>query len=303
MTPAQLRTFTELLAIGGERPYAPPGLVEELRTTIADGTAEPLSRWTERSMWLSKGQLFSALRCEGQFRADRQTPRAAGKHPATAVGDLTHRALQLAHTHPGRPPAEYVRHALASLRGSDSDFDAFYTGADMGTQSDVVTNAGSRVTAFLDSWPPLSEAWVPRFEEPIQAKVGQLTLSARADLVLGRPRSTGQQTMLIADWKSGGLHENHFDESMFYALVAALRHGVPPFRSTVYSLASGEFTDPDVSADRLRDAASKVVAGVAVIVDVLTERRAPELAPGRHCSYCPLRDTCPSSASRAVPET
>ena len=294
MTPTQEATFTDLLAVGGARPYAPVGLVEELRATLEDGTRATLERWTERTLWLSKGQLFAALRCEGQFRADRETVRPSGKHPATAVGDVTHRAIQLAYTHPGRPVAEYIRHAVASLRGSDTDFDEFYTEADMATQSDVVMQATSRVTAFLDSWPRLQDDWAPRFEEPIQAKIGGLTLSARVDLLLGRPRATGQQTMYIADWKSGALRDNHVDEAMFYALVATLRHGIPPYRSTVYSLASGTFTDPDVTAERLRAAAAQVVAGVSAIVDVLTERRAPDLTAGPHCSYCPLKTTCPA---------
>ena len=77
--------------------------------------------------------------------------------------------------------------------------------------------------------------------------------------------------MFIADWKSGALRDNHVNEAMFYALVATLRHGIPPYRSTVYSLASGTFTDPDVTAERLRAAAAQVVAGVTAIVDVLTD--------------------------------
>lgn len=296
MTPTQQETFTDLLAVGGERPYAPPTLVDDLRARLEEGTGAALERWTERSLWLSKGQLFNALRCEGQFRAERETPRTAGKHPATATGDVTHRALQLAYTHPNRPVAEYVRHAVAALRGADRDFDAFFTGADVATQSDVAMQATSRVTAFLDSWPVLQDAWAPRFEEPIQAKVGALTLSSRVDLLLGRPRTTGQQTMFIADWKSGSLRDEHADEAMFYALVATLRYGIPPFRSTVYSLASGTFTDPDVTPDRLWAAAEQVVAGVNSIVDVLTDRREPELTAGGHCAYCPLRDACAAFA-------
>lgn len=296
-TAAQEVTFTQLLAVGGERPFAPVGLVEELRSSIESGTADALSHWTEKSFWLTKGQLFSALRCEEAFRADRETPRPTGKHPSTAVGDVTHRAIQLAHTHPSRPVAEYVRYAIASLRGSDEAFDEFYTNTDMATQSDVVMQATSRLTAFLDAWPQLADDWSPRFEETVQAKVGALTLSSRVDLVLGRPRTNGQQTMFIADWKSGGLRDHHEDEAMFYALVSTLRHGIPPFRSTVYSLASATFTDPDVTAEKLRAAAAQVVTGVNSMVDVLTERRAPQLTPGSHCTYCPLRKTCPGAAT------
>ena len=51
-------------------------------------------------------------------------------------------------------------------------------------------------------------------------------------LVLGRPRRTGQQTMHIADWEFGGLRDNHEQEAR------------------MYSLASGTFTQPDVTPRR-----------------------------------------------------
>jgi hypothetical protein len=299
LTPVQEDTFTNLLQVGGPRPYAPIGLVEELRQTVLEGTREPLSRWTEPTLWLSKGQLFSALRCEASYQADKAAPRTPGKHPATAVGELTHRAVQMAHTHPGQPVAAYLRAARDSLLSSDPEFAAFHDGLDMAAQSDLVVTATSRVTAFLDSWPPLHPAWEPRFEEPLQAKVGKLTLSARPDLVLGRPRASGQQSMVIVDWKSGAIREEqHTAEAMFYALVATLRHGVPPFRSTVYSLASGTYTDPDVTAERLKEAAQAVVRAVGAVVDVLTERRAATPTPGLHCGYCRLKADCPVSSVR-----
>lgn len=299
-TPTQQHTFDELLAIGGERPYPPAGTVERLESLIEAGTRDALAAWSENSLWLNKGALFSVLRCEGAFRHSRADgPPAPGTFFAPrALGDVAHRAIQLAHTHPGRPVAEYVTHAVASLRGSDPAFDDWYGEADMGTQSDLLTGATSRVTAFLDSWPPLATEWSPRFEEPLQAKVGRLTLSARPDLVLGRPRGSGQQTMLLADWKSGALNDTHEDEAMFYALVSTLRHRVPPFRSTVYSLVSGTYTAPDVTAQRLTAAAEQLVAGVNAYVAVLTEARAPQLNPGRQCGWCPLAQTCPAAAEQ-----
>ena len=38
-------------------------------------------------------------------------------------------------------------------------------------------------------------------------------------LVLGRPRGTGQQTMLIADGKSGGLRDNLEQEAMLHPVL------------------------------------------------------------------------------------
>jgi hypothetical protein len=287
MTPRQEQTFSELLAIGATRPYAPTDLVEHLRERLTLELAEPLSRWTERTLWMSKSGLSAVSRCEGSFRADRAAPRSSGKQAVTVVGDLAHLAIQLAYTHPGRPVAEYVRHSIAKLRSSDEDTEQFWAIADIASQSDITMSAISRVTAYLDSWPPLQDTWDPRFEENIHAKVGRLTLAARVDLLLGRPRGSGQQSMLIADWKSGALNDAHPAEAMYHALLVTLSFGVPPFRSTVYSLASGEFTDPDVTGPRLHAAVDHVVAGVTATVDVLTERRPPQVFCGtRWCAYC-----------------
>lgn len=296
LTASQVRTFNELLAVGGERPVTPPGLAAELAELIATGTRATVERWTEPRLWLSKSLLVTALRCEGQLVAEASGTRRAGMHPATAVGIVSHRAIQIAHTHVGRPVADYVHAALNAACGEQA-FAEFWDAADVGAQSDLLMQMVSKVTSFLDSWPPLNASWTPRFEEPIQARVGNLVLSCRADLVLGRPRPDGRQTMFLADLKSSGLSDHHFDEAMFYALVSTLRHGCAPFRSTVYSLASGDWTDPDVTADRLRAAAEKVVTAVEKITSVLTEARPAELRGGRWCSWCPAKADCPASTA------
>jgi hypothetical protein len=295
LTPSQLDTFDRLLAIGAERPVAPAGLVEELREKIAAGTADAVSRWTERSLWLGKSQLTQALRCEGQILAESSTPRTRGLHPATAVGIVSHRAVQMASTHPGAPPLHYVEQGIAAALGEDG-FREFWINASLAEQSDLTMQMVSRTTAFLDSWPPLDPAWAWRFEESCQAKIGGLTLGARMDLVLGRPRPDGRQTMLLCDLKTGSLSEHHEIEADFYALVATLRYGVPPFRSTVYSLASGTWTDPDVGAMRLHRVADQVVVAANSIVDMLTSAREAELSGGIWCRWCPARETCPSAS-------
>jgi hypothetical protein len=295
LTPRQIRTLNELLAIGAPRPFSPPGLAERLESRIKDGTAEALGRWTEKSLWVTKSGLFTALRCEGQLIADASTPRTT-LHPATVVGVVAHRAIQLTYTHPGRSIAENVREALVGAQTADAKLARWWDEANVATQSDVLAQAASRVTTFADDWPPLEEAWSPRFEEPISARVGRLTLSSRADLVLGRPRADLRQTLLLVDLKSGNLNDEHVDEAQFYALVATLRHGVAPWRSLVYSLASGEYTEPDVTEGSLLGIAEKVVTAVNAMVDSMTETRLPLLNPGEHCRWCPARETCSVSA-------
>jgi hypothetical protein len=301
MTPAQRRVFDELLAIGAPRPSAVPDLANRLRARIVEGTKEALERWTEPTMWLSKSQLFTALRCEGQAEADVHKGRRSGLHPATATGIVVHRAVQIAHTHPGRAVADYVEAAVTGALEEDN-FSVYWNKASMAVQSDLHSSAVSQVAGFLDCWPTLDKAWTPRFEESIQAKLGSLILAARPDLVLGRPRPE-RQSMLLVDLKTTNIAEYHEPEAMFYALVSTLRHGVAPWRSTVYSLSSGEWTNPDVTVEQLELAADRVITGVNSLVDVLTDAREANLVAGIHCNWCPLKATCPAQAAYAAEQS
>lgn len=284
MTPRQQHVFDHVLQIGVTRPHAPPGLVEQVRDRLTAELTPVMRRWESSTLWLSKSAVVSVLRCEAGFLADRTSP-PTGKSPMAAAGDLAHRAIQLAYTHPGQPVGEYVRAAIPACRRADPAFEDMWAQADMAAQSDVIVQATSRVTALLDSWPAIQPSWEPRFEEPFQAKVAGVTLAARADLVLGRPRTTGQQTMVVVDWKSGALRDHHLVEARFHALVATLSFGVPPFRSLVYSLSSGECADPDIVPGTLTAAADDVVTAVTAVVDLLTSRRAPRLECGQ--AWCP----------------
>jgi hypothetical protein len=293
-TPAQRRTFDELLCIGTGRPTAPAGLADELRDRIQRGTAAALERWPDRSLWFGKSNLTTALRCEGMIAANAAQPRSPGLHPATAVGIVAHRAIQISTTHPGATPADYVRDSVeASL--TEDGFAAFWEAASTGAQSDAITSAISHLISFSDSFPPLDDRWGWRFEESVSAKVGALTMGARIDLVLGRPRPDGRQTMVLCDFKTSGLSEHHDLEASFYALVATLRHGVPPWRSCVYSLASGDWSEPDITAERLVATADEVIRGVCSHVDMLTEARPAELTGGAWCRWCPVRQECPAA--------
>jgi hypothetical protein len=294
MTPGQRRTFNDLLMVGRDRPTMPIGLVEELTYKIAEGTEAAQAKWLEPKLWLSKSTIGTVLRCEGQLVADRATPRRATLHPSTAIGIVAHRAIALSHTHPNLSVAEYVNAAREAAMSEDS-FAGYWNSADMATQSDLLSGAISKTVIFLDSFPPLSARWTPRFEESFQGRIGKLVLSAKPDFVLGRPRADGSQTMFLADMKTGSLNDEHDDEAMFYALVATLRFGIAPWRSVVFSLASGEWTDPDVTKERLLHAADRVIKATNALCDILTDRRPPALSAGRWCTWCPVSATCPAA--------
>lgn len=293
LNPVQRDTLDAVLAVGGERPVARPDLIPDLMAYISDGTRDAVRRWTETSVYLSKSQLMSVLGCEGRYKASKQAPRVSGAtmFPATAQGQVVHRALQISFTHPHVPIWDLVQGAVAGCR-ADERFEAFWNETGVSGQSDVVNAAASQVTGFLTSWPALSRSWTPRFEELMRVKVGPITLDARVDLVMGIPRHDLRQSMVVVDWKSGGLREEHDDEAAFHALVAALRFKVPPFRSFVYSLAEAAPSAMEVTEERLFSAAGNVVKAVNSVVDVMTEARAPELQASKACSWCPLAGTC-----------
>lgn len=295
LTPRQMAVLDRLIAVGASRPSAPPELVAELTSILESATAGAVARWTQRSFYLTKGVYLTASRCEGQVVADAQTPRTGTSVPLI-VGTVAHKAIQVAYTHPMRPVNEYVRQAVVAVRKGDPLVEQWWVEASSSEQSDLLMQTTSRVTNFLDDFPPLQTAWNPRFEEPMAAKVGRLTMSCRPDLVIGRPRGDLKQTLLVIDFKTSDVKEEHDKEARFYALVAALRHGVPPWRSTVYSLASGDYTEPDITPDVLIETAQDVGAAVNSIIDVLGEARPPSLAPGPHCRYCPARDACPAGS-------
>jgi PD-(D/E)XK nuclease superfamily len=297
---SQRRTFDELLAVGFPRPVASPALAGVLRERIAGGLDGYLQRWTETRFFLSKSQLSSALRCPGLPVAEAAEIGHRRLHPATAIGIVTHRAVQLAHTHPDHVIGWYVKQSIASSR-DESAFADFWDTAAPGTQSDVTVQAVSRTTAFMDTFPPLDPAWVWRFEESMQARIGHLVMAARPDLVLGRPHPDYRQTMFLCDLKTGSLQEHHQREAAFYALVSTLRHGVPPFRSVVLSLSSGEWTDPDIDEGVLLQAADDVIEATRRLIDGLTEAPPLTLTPGPHCRWCPARDTCPQATPDAKP--
>lgn len=302
LTPRQINTLNSLIAIGLERPFMEEGLIDNLKNILEEGLRKPLSGWTGKSIYFTKSQFLSSLRCEGQMLADSKKGRV-GIIPAVVIGLITHRAVQLSYTHPGKNISEYVKFAITGARSSDPNLDEWWVSAGASAQSDIITQATSKVINFLDDWPSLNPKWSPRFEESITAKIAGVTLSCRADLVLGRPRSDKKQSLLIVDLKSGSINEEHKLEAMFYALVATLRHGVPPWRSIVYSLSSGEWTDGDVTSESLIRTAELIVKSVTAHVDVLTESRLPLLTPGDYCRWCPARSSCPSSTVILPEET
>lgn len=296
---SQRRVFDDLLAMGGSRPVMPDGLVDRLSQHLVAGISDATAQWTGSRLFVSKSLVTNTLRCEGLVLANESSPLTTLAAP-TAVGIAAHRAVQIAYTHEQLTAEECVNEAIAASCGEDR-FAEFWETAGVGTQSDLTMQILSKTIAFLDSFPPLMPNWSARFEEGFQAPLGPALLGARCDLVLGRPKADQRQTMFLADLKTGSLNDGHFHEAMFYALVSTLHFGVAPYRSAVYSLASLEWTDPDVTEPRLFEAADQVIETVQRYVGAKSGRRPVQLSPGPHCRYCPDKGECESFDPDAEP--
>ena len=291
LTSAQMEVLNDLLDIGGERPVAAPDLAGRLNDHIERGVAGSFTLWDGDPMWIGKAHLAAVRRCEGNVLATADMPRLSVLPTPTAVGIVTHRAVQMAYTLPSVSPAELVRMAIAGSMNEDA-FSAFYRDASEWERVDFEAQAVNTTVGWLDLFPPLQDAWVPRFDVQLSQRFTHVTLAGRPDLSLGRPRGDGRQTMVLCDIKTGSLHDGHEFEGRFYALLATLRNGVPPFRSTVLSIADGMWTPPEVTEDILFATADEVIAGINARVELLRAARTPTLTAGPHCRWCPVNDTC-----------
>ena len=98
--------------------------------------------------------------------------------------------------------------------------------------------------------------------------------------------------MLIVDFKTGGRYSTHVDDLRFYALLEAIRSGVPPFRVASYYLDSATFHHEDVDLDVLDVALARTIAGVTKVAELHLGDREPTIAPGPTCGFCSLRSEC-----------
>lgn len=295
LKPRQVGTLDHLIALGAPRPAASEGISDVLASAIREESDAELSRWNGSGFFLSKSRYLEHLRCEGLALA-RASESSTPPGPAIMRGKVAHRAIQMSYTHPAMSPEGTVRAALQAVCEEDEDLSSMWENSSASTQSDILVSSVSSLTNFLDDFPPLDPSWSPRFEEPMAAKVGHLRLSVRADLTIGRPRGDDVRTILIVDFKTGQLSDVHRSEAEFYALVATLRYGVPPWRSSVFSLADGTFSEPDISEDDLVRTARSVGVAAATQSALMMESRLPALSPGDHCRFCPARRTCPDAA-------
>jgi hypothetical protein len=304
LAPSQRRTLEGLIGMG-ERPVFPAVVVQRVRDRIEE-TARAFE--LPEPMWLGKSALNDLGRCPGLFDAVRSGEREPFAFSTkSAAGRLAHKAVELEVAgRDERDPHDLVEQAAERLQ-DDAAFRAYWVELDGLHRDETLMDAAKTLELFRSTMPPLRlmrRELAPSTEWHVRAELlgGALVLSGRLDLVLGASVATepGRATRLAIDLKTGRAWPEHAEDMRFYALLLALRFGVPPYRVATLYLDSGEWQAEDVDAPVLERAADRVVEAIRAAA-ATDAGRPPALRPGPYCTWCPRAMTCPSSAARQPP--
>jgi hypothetical protein len=300
LTPAQRRTLEGLIGTG-ERPVFPEETVARVRDRL-----EEAARAFEPSepLWLGKSNLSDLGRCPGLFDAVRAGERGPFAFSARfAAGRMAHKAVELEVAgREDRDPHTLVEQAAERLV-EDGAFRAYWEELDSLRRDEALMDAAKTLELFRSTMPPLRRMrreLAPSTEWHVRAELlgGSLVLSGQLDLVLGAaaPAEPMRATRLAIDLKTGRAWPEHAEDMRFYALLLALRFGVPPYRVATLYLDSGEWQAEDVDARVLERAADRVVEAIRA-VSASQAGRPFQLRPGPYCTWCPRAATCPQSAA------
>jgi hypothetical protein len=293
LSPLQQEVLDKLGSQLADRPQFDPRLRHELRAELEERLA-PVAEVVpaDETLWLSKHALSSIHGCEGLFLA--QEAEDFAWTPATARGVVAHKAIELSVHWRGDPaPGDLVDEALARLIASTDGVSSYRGGLSEGLRAEVRSAAVERTTMFLECFPPLKAGWRPVTESRLRADLcgDRVVLRGKVDLTVGRAEGLRAGKVLV-DLKTGGFAPSHREDLRFYALLEALRIGVPPRLLASYYLDGGRVMDEEVSEPLLHGAVERVVRGAQAIVSLKHLGREAVLRPGPPCRWCPVRATC-----------
>ncbi len=291
--PAQAEVLAALGARPDERPAFDPRLRHDLRAELEERLAPVADRLPDgQVLWVSKHLLSTVHGCEGLYLA-REAEEFTWS-PQTARGTVSHKAIELSVSWRGDPSAgELVDEAIARLIAGDARIADYLGGLREGERAELHGEATERVNMFLECFPTLEARWRPVAESRLRADLcgDRIVLSGKVDLTVGRAEGVRAGKVLV-DLKTGAFSPAHREDLRFYALVEALRLGVPPRLLATYYLDGGRLQQEPVSEALLRGALERVVDGAEAAVTLLHEGRAPVLKAGPPCRWCPERQTC-----------
>jgi PD-(D/E)XK nuclease superfamily len=302
LTPAQRRTLDGLIGLGRTPSFATE-VVQRIRDRIEETVRAAELR---EPLWLGKSNLNDLDRCGGLFEAVRAGEREPFAFSARfAAGKLAHNAIELEVAgREERDPLVLIEAAVERLLEEDA-FQTYWESLDPIRRDEGVMEGTKILELFRSTMPPLRSMrrqLAPSTEWHVRAVLlgGELVLTGALDLVLGSGSEDGpgRASRLAIDLKTGKAWPEHAEDMRFYALLLALRFGVPPYRVATMYLDSGEWQAEDVDARVLERASDRVISAVRAAA-ATQAGRPPELRPGPYCTWCPRAHTCPQSAAIA----
>jgi hypothetical protein len=293
-----LVTTEELLDRNLPRPFAREDLSGDLRHLLEEGLADLVGR--KKPCWISKARLAEAKGCEA-FAEARRTEGFSWSEPA-ALGTLVDKAISIGLAKRLSPEA-CVDAALAEIDREGRDLARFLRALGAATKELFAMNAVELTSGLLACWPRFSPQ---NFESQVAMRVrlasGAVVLSGIPDLVLGSLRAPGGQSRaLVLDWKSGQLRFEHRLEQRFYALLASLQAGRPPWRVATYYLARQRALMDEVNEEMLFEVAAEVIEVAHALDDLEAARRPARYLLGESCAWCAISSVCPERSGEHSP--
>ena len=305
-TVAQARVVSDVLAWGAQRPVPPDGLAERLLARMTDA----IGAWIDarernggqraRPLLITKTRL-SRLVCDGLQREPAPYVQAW----ANVRGTLVHAAIEAdidgARDLPPDAVADGAWHRLATQRpGDPSSIGAWLNARDAGERETMLAESTALLAGFREVWPDLRAAPLRvRTEHRLVVMLGgrSVQLQGVPDLLIESAVEDGRARSLLIDLKTGMPRgQRDRDELRFYALLATLRGGVPPFRWATLYVTEGRVEHEDLSEPILTTAADRVADAILQAVRMAeTEPQAPgeQLAGGAWCAGCRRAPSCP----------
>jgi hypothetical protein len=289
---AQQEILDRLRSTGDDRPRFEPGLREHLRLELERGMAPLVELLGEDDLYLSKHKLERVHGCEGKFLAedDVEFEWSAAK----ARGIVAHKAIEVEITSRKRwASLDLIDEAIARLQNEGRGVGEWLQRATEADVDVVRAEANSALCCYQECWPPLKREWRPATEVPMRAEffAGRIVLSGKPDLTIGFPDGLTAGKVVV-DFKTGRMSAAHVADLRFYALLDALRLGVPPRLLVSYYLDAGRLNAERVTEDILEATVQRTVAAAIAIVELRTERRDPKLVASGGCRWCPARAVC-----------
>jgi hypothetical protein len=303
LTAIQHRTLDDLMGRGTERPRFRRELPDELVEEIEGRVGVALSTLPDgESLFVTKARLADLhQRCEGLFLANDQGEGGFEYGFRLAVGKIVHKAVEVGVYARHLSEAELVDRVIERSSVDDPSFGNYVGVLDPIDRAELQAEAVRLTQVFRATFPPMDKAWTPAVEmtQKVELAEGRLVLHSRPDLSLGGADQEDplRARRLIVELKTGPDRPEHDEDVRFYALVATLFFGVPPFRVATVHLDSGTWRHQDVTEDLLRSAARRVADG-CVRALALRDGEPPRLRGGKWCGWCPRSATCPASTAK-----